>query len=149
MKFDTEGHFLGEWGELGQAPGQMEQTFGIAIHPLGYAYITQRLPYRVHKFDLDGDFIMRWGRDEEITAATGIAITSRDEVVVADHFGGQMQTFDLDGRLLATWAEGELLYPAMVAVDERDRVYVADAAHSQSRIYERVWRCASFRKRTR
>jgi DNA-binding beta-propeller fold protein YncE len=61
MKFDTEGHFLGEWGELGQDPGQMEQTFGIAIHPLGYAYITQGFPYRVHKFDLDGNFIMRWG----------------------------------------------------------------------------------------
>jgi hypothetical protein len=67
-------------------------------------------------------------------------------VVVADHFGGQMQTFDLDGGLLATWAEGELLYPAMVAVDERDRVYVADAAHSQIKIYERVRRSAPFRK---
>jgi len=73
-----------------------------------------------------------------ITAASGIAITSRDEVIVADHFGGQMQTYNLDGELLATWAVGELWDPGVVEVDRNDRVYVADVGHSAIKIYERV-----------
>jgi streptogramin lyase len=61
-----------------------------------------------------------------IDQPTAVATLHQGDVLVADVGQPGVRRFASDGRLQASYGDPELLYPTGLAVDENDRVWVAD-----------------------
>jgi sugar lactone lactonase YvrE len=57
---------------------------------------------------------------------TAVAVLQQGDLLVADVGQAGVRRFASDGRLQAAYGDPELLYPTGLAVDESDRVWVAD-----------------------
>ena len=81
QRFDSEsGEYRGEFGGLGDAPGEMPRIKGIAVDPLRQIWVTDGHLDRVSLYDLDGNLLISIGETGsfpgEFSFPTGIAITS-------------------------------------------------------------------------
>ncbi len=133
------GALVSEWGvEDGKA-------CGIAFTPAGNVCVTVHESEGpcVRQFAPDGTTLRRWGRNGDVRLGNpqGIAVDScgRFYVVEANRWGGEdlarlncVQRFGPDGGCQVRWgttgtAPGQVNLPVGVAVDRRDRVFVADA----------------------
>ena len=133
--FDTEGAFLGKWGEHGSGDGQLNGPSGIAIDSNDNAYVVDQHNHRVQVFTRDGQYIRQWGEhghgDGQFNLPWGVTVDSEDNVYVADWRNDRIQKFTADGRFIAKFGDsgdgdGQLNRPADVAVDGEGHIYVAD-----------------------
>ena len=123
------------------------QPYQVAIAPNGLIYVADGAKNRVQIFNPDGtrNGILGDGRCDdsdgigqtEFCWPRGVAIGSDGRIYVADGDHHRVQVFDGDRNYLATIGQGdcdpgngiggaEFCYPAAVAVDESNNVYVAD-----------------------
>ncbi len=121
------------WGGLGDAPGQFNEPFDVAVDQKGFVYITDVRNRRVQKFSAGGDFLMAFGQ-EVFEKPGGIGIGPDDTVWVTDYDLDRIFHFDNKGFLIAAWGEaGEGLdafdSPVDVAVNAAGMVYVVDQYH--------------------
>ena len=133
--FDTEGRFLGKWGERGDGDGQFNGPSGIDFDSEDNAYVVDQHNHRVQKYSPDGDYLLGWGEfgdgDGQLNLPWGLSIDGQDNVYVADWRNDRIQKFSPDGRFLASYGEsgdgdGQFNRPADVAVDSDGHMYVAD-----------------------
>lgn len=61
---------------------------------------------------------------------SGLAISPAKEIVIADCFNRRIQFFSYQGRFLRAFRNDQLSCPQGVAVDARERIYVADSKHN-------------------
>ena len=85
----------------------------------------------VLKFSPAGNFITKFGTPDRISIYDAIAVGSDDDVYVANRPDGSIYRFAPDGVILATWSEfspdeSALEWPAGVAVDQDDDLFVTD-----------------------
>jgi len=57
LKYDSEGNFIKEWGEIGFRPGQFRTPHAMEIDSQGRLYVADRGNHRIQVFDLDGNAI--------------------------------------------------------------------------------------------
>jgi len=145
LKFDSEGNFLMEWGEIGSGEGQFRTPHALEMDSQGRLFVADRGNHRIEIFDQQGnrlDSYYQFGRvsglfiddednlyaiDSESNPArnpgwrTGIRIghASRDQVTsfVPPHYA-------LDGRWEGAMGEG-------VAVDPEGNILVAEGPVSR------------------
>lgn len=136
LEYDQDGNLLDQWGSYGTGNGQFIYPTDIEIDREGNLYVAEYGEVdRVQVFGPDRRFLRAWGRfgsaPGEFHRPMGLALTSCDELVVADTVNHRLQVFDLNGTLLRVIGSsghkaGQLLYPYDVAVDAQDRIFVCE-----------------------
>lgn len=81
VKFNADGEYLLEWGEMGSEPGQFRTPHALAMDSQGLLYVGDRSNRRIQVFQQDGTFVRdfyNWGR------ASGLDIDAYDRIYIAD-----------------------------------------------------------------
>ena len=138
QKFDSCGNFLAKWDKKGKNDGEFDKPSFITTAPCKFVYVAEGSPFehvnkRIQKFDSSGNFIMRWGREEEeygdFSFPGDIAADSKGYVYVSDTGNKRIQKFDKAGNFILKWNktdDGELQEPQGLTVDSKGNVYVTD-----------------------
>ncbi len=104
QKFDSQGGFLSKFEgliiEKEQVNGSEAVISGeIAVDLQGNVYVIDNRNRRVHKFDNQGHFLMRWGSkgraDGLFNSLYGIAVDQQGQVYVADYDNNRILKFRL------------------------------------------------------
>jgi tripartite motif-containing protein 71 len=135
-------------GGRGDEPGRLDTPVGLAFDPSGRRiYVAEAGNRRVSAFSADtGAFLFAFGR-ETLAAPAGIAADSKGDLLVTDLVTRKVHRFRPEpgaspgsARPVASWGRagsgpGEWSYPQSVAVDAKDRVYVADLASGRCQMF--------------
>ena len=145
--------FIRSWGQGGSLIGQFRDPEGIAAAPDGTLYVADTGNHRVQKFQADGTFIAKWGRnggdgtagagDGEFNRPKGVAVDAAGNVFVTDSDNHRVQKFAPDGTFLTKWGsegtgDSQFRNPRGIAVDAAGNVYVADQLNNRIQKFERV-----------
>ena len=70
----------------------------------------------------------------------GVAVSDRDEIVVADNNNHQVQVFDSNGTFLRSFGQkgenaGELIFPTGIAIDKYRNIFVAEESNHRVQIF--------------
>jgi hypothetical protein len=122
-----------KWGRRGEAAGEFQSPFRLAIDPTGRVYVTDVLNARVQWFSAFGQHLgtlKRFGAGEgKIFRPTGIGVDIRGRIWVSDSYTGLVQRFDATGAFSGVLREGGRPHvfedPIALAVLPGD-VWVAD-----------------------
>ena len=133
QKFDSNGHYLTQWGMAGDGEGQFIHPFDIAIDQQDNIYISDVGSNTIQKFDETGRFLLRWGRygygDGEFSDVFSVAIDPNGNVLVSDATG-RIQKFDRNGQVLSTIVpepvDNKGVFLWSIAIDSQGDIYVAD-----------------------
>ena len=146
LKFDSEGNFIKEWGEIGFRPGQFRTPHAMEFDSQGRLYVADRGNHRIQVFDQEGELLDIYTQYSRIS---GLFITADDTLYAIDsesqegnHYGwmngvrigpsGEDRVtgfipphIPTEGRVLQGLAgEG-------IAVDEDGNVFVAEGPASR------------------
>ncbi len=163
QKFDSNGNFITKWGKnggvgpnggaglSGTGNGEFNEPSGLAIDSSNNLYVSDQLNHRIQKFDSNGNFITKWGRnggdsssgdlDGEFRMPTGLGIDSSNNIFVADHQNHRIQKFDSNGNFKTKIgangnANGEFNGPIDILIDRNGNLYIAD--HINDRVQKFV-----------
>lgn len=153
--FDADGNFLDAWGE-----GLFTNAHGIHIGPDDRIYAADNFDHTVRIFSPDGTLLDTLGEKDQpsdtgfvpgqtpvqyggepFNRVTNVALDSDGDLYIADGYGNaRVHKFSADGEHLFSWGEpgsgpGEFRLPHAIAIDEDDRVIVADRENSRIQVF--------------
>ena len=153
--FDADGNFLDAWGE-----GLFTNAHGIYIGPDDRIYAADNFDHTVRIFSPDGTLLKTLGEKNQpsdtgyiqgqtpvqhggdpFNRVTNLALDSAGDLYIADGYGNaRVHKFSADGEHLFSWGEpgsgpGEFRLPHAIAIDEDDRVLVADRENSRIQVF--------------
>jgi len=132
------------FGERGRKADQLLNIDGIAVHG-GRIYVGD--VHRIQVYDDKGKHIRSLGRPgsrpgEIMEDVPGLAIDSRQRLIVVDPGNYRVQVLSLNGDFLMAWGgrgtdAGRFLRPQGVAVDGSGRIYVTDNSVNHIQVFSR------------
>lgn len=131
IKYNAEGEYVMEWGELGSGPGQFDLVHGVAVDRDHRVYVGDRSNNRIQIFTENGEFIEEW---PNISDPVGIFIDENDWVWAISGTLNRILKYSRDGELQYYWGAyggtrggfvGGLSRPHQLDVDEDGNVYIA------------------------
>ena len=153
--FDADGNFLDAWGE-----GLFANAHGIHIGPDDRIYAADNFDHTVRIFSPDGTLLETLGEKDQpsdtgyvqgrtpvqrggdpFNRVTNTALDSAGDLYIADGYGNaRVHKFAASGEHLFSWGEpgsgpGEFRLPHAIAIDEDDRVLVADRENSRIQVF--------------
>lgn len=142
QKFDREGHFLLQWGGLGQKEGQFIHPSQVVADRQGNIYVVDDGNGRIQKFDAFGRFLRSWGsRDStpgDLAASRGLAVDRQGNIYILMFTDtvSQVGKFDSEGKFLYAWGSqgqepGQFGNSSSLVVDGQNNVYVVDTYHNR------------------
>ncbi len=101
QKFDSSGNFILQWGSDSNNPGNQDGKFNypwaMKVDMSGNLFITELNNNRIQIFDLNGNYIAKWGiqgsGNGEFFNPTGIAIDSLGNIYILDQGNNRIQKF--------------------------------------------------------
>ena len=141
--FDPSGEYLRSWGS-----GVIADSHGICAAPDGRVLVVDRDAHQVLVFDAEGELLQSIGQrhrprlQEPFNHPTGVAVAAGGDVLVADGYANaSVHRFAADGELLASWGvpgrgPGQFMTPHAVAIDEQDRIIVADRDNDRVQVFD-------------
>jgi sugar lactone lactonase YvrE len=152
-------------GIAGAGDGQFDSPAGIAADASGNIYVSDVGNHRIQKFESHGIYQIQWGGPGtdagQFAGPNGVAADSSGNVYVADRNNNRIQKFDGNGSFLKMWGwgvddgvselqvctsscqagisgdgDGQLHYPAGIAVDASGTVYVADDWNARVQMFD-------------
>src|SRR5579862_1371144 len=143
--------FVGQWGDGGNNPGQLNQPVGLAVDAAGRVYVANRGRGSVQKFEARGVPLLSF-EDRAVSGASGIAVDSGGAIYVANARAGEILVFFPKGDLLRVLHiapqrafEGALGF----SVDADGAIFVPDPAGGRVQVLdshgriEKVWKVPS------
>ena len=135
-------------GGRGREPGRLDGPVGLAFDPSGrVVYVAEAGNRRVSAFAAEsGAFLFAFGSDT-LSSPAGIAADSKGDLLVTDRVTRKVHRFRPEpadhpkhARHVSSWGRagggaGEWNEPQSIAVDARDRVYVADRASGRCQMF--------------
>ena len=130
IKYDPDGTYMWEFGELGSGPGQFDLIHGLAVGRGGRIYVADRSNNRIQVFTEDGEFIEEW---PDVTDPVGVYIDENESVWVNSARLNRILKYSRDGELLYHFGvyggtrggfPGGLARPHQIDVDEEGTLYV-------------------------
>ena len=153
--FDADGNFLDAWGE-----GLFTNAHGVHIGPDDRIYAADNFDHTVRIFSPDGTVLQTLGEKDQpsdtgfvpgktpvqyggepFNRVTNVALDSAGDLYIADGYGNaRVHKFAASGEHLFSWGEpgtgpGEFRLPHAIAIDEDDRVVVADRENSRIQVF--------------
>ena len=131
VKYNADGEYVTEWGELGSGPGQFDLVHGLAVDREHRVYVGDRTNNRIQIFTEDGEFIEEW---TDISDPVGVFIDENDGVWVISAKLNRILKYSRDGELQYYWGAyggtrggfaGGLSRPHQLDVDQDGNVYIA------------------------
>jgi hypothetical protein len=131
VKYDADGNFVMEWGELGDGPGQFDLVHGLAVDRNRRVYVGDRSNNRIQVFTEDGEFIEEW---PDVSDPVGVFIDEHEAVWVISARLNRILKYNTDGELQYYWGTfggtrggfpGGLSRPHQLDVDQEGNVYIA------------------------
>jgi sugar lactone lactonase YvrE len=131
LKFDKNGKFIKSWGGKGSGPGQFQVAHGIALDSKGLLWVADRENQRMQVFEQDGKFV----REIKYKGLPCSLDIGRQYMYMVNGFAGQVLRLDLNGKVLAAMGKpgkgpGEFGEAHMIAVNQKDEIYVADSVNA-------------------
>lgn len=149
--FDAEGAFLRGW----QTPTHEQgKPTGLSIDQQGRLLVADTHYYRVLVYSVDGELLETIGGQQghgpgELGLVTDAVQDSLGNYYVAEYGEyDRIQKFSPDGRFLLQWGghgseRGQFLRPQNLAIDEQDRIWVADACNHRIQVFDAEGRLLS------
>ena len=131
IKYNADGEYMLEWGELGSGPGQFDLVHGVAVDRDRRVYVGDRTNNRIQIFTENGDFIEEW---PDISDPVGVFIDENDGVWVISARLNRILKYSSAGELqyyLGAYGgtrggfAGGLSRPHQLDVDEEGNLYIA------------------------
>lgn len=144
-KFDRNFVRLKSFGGTGIAEGRLLGPQYLALDGKGFLYVTDWGNRRAIKFDLDGNYILSFGKSAaaypwERFEPTGIEVGD-GRVYVADQYKKMIMVFDTSGNYLDAMGEGTLRSPEGLLFYDPDTLLVADGTRVMSvSLKHQAWR---------
>jgi len=137
VKFDKDGNFLMQWGEMGEngterRPGYFNTVHSIVTDDQRRVYVSDRGNRRIQVFDENGEFLKEWYLGDGPAATYHMYMTADQHLWASDGHGNfKFYKFDLTGRLLQTWGTmtpepGGLWGTHQFGVDQQNNLYTAE-----------------------
>ncbi len=143
--YRPDGTFVRAWGEK-----SVGMAHHIKIDRDGNIWLADIGLHVVRKFSPSGEVLLTlgtpglFGEDQEhLDKPTDMAIASDGSVFVADGYGNnRIVHFDPQGKFVKAWGKlgtgpEELSLPHAIAIDSKDRIYVADRNNVRIQIFNR------------
>ncbi len=81
LKFDKDGNFVKEWGEIGSEPGNFRTPHGLELDSKGRLLVADRGNHRIQIFDQEGNYLESYHQHGRIS---GLFITADDMLYAID-----------------------------------------------------------------
>lgn len=152
--FDRDGKYLRGW----RTPDlNVDGPSGLTVDRFGRVLVADTHFYRVLVYSGQGELLFQLGDGVQGTTpgrfgyTTDVVIDKAGNFYVAEYGeNDRIQVFSPDGKWLRQWgghgyAPGEFLRPRALAMDEGDRLYVADSCNHRIQVFDtqgkllRVW----------
>lgn len=161
--FDRDGQFVGSLGDDVFEPSMMYDVMktppapisreywihGVHVDPWDNVWVIDYARQVIFKFDAQEKLVLtlgtlnQSGADEKtFYQPAGIAVARSGNIYVADGYGNsRVVKFSAEGRFLKAWGRkgdqpGEFNLPHGIAVDERERVYVAERLNDRVQVFD-------------
>ena len=153
--FDADGSFIEAWGE-----GIFTNPHGLHIGPDDRVYAADNFDHTVRVFSRSGELLETLGEKDKpadtgfvagmtpvqyggdpFNMVTNVALSRSGELYVSDGYGNaRVHKFSSDLEYEFSWGEpgtgpGEFRLPHAIAIDEGDRIYVADRENSRVQVF--------------
>jgi DNA-binding beta-propeller fold protein YncE len=143
--FDRDGHYLRGW----RTPDfNVDGPSGLTVDRHGRLLVADTHFYRVLVYSRYGDLLFQIGDGVQGTTPgrfgypTDVVIDRAGNFYVADYGDNdRIQVFSPEGAWLRQWgghgyAPGEFLKPRALAIDDDDRIYVADSCNHRIQVFD-------------
>jgi len=142
--FDREGNFLRGW----QTPVHVNgRPTGLTIDRRGRLLVADTHYFRILVYAPNGELLQQLGGTEghapgEFGLVTDAVEDSQGNLYVAEYGEyDRIQKFTPDGQFLLEWGghgsePGEFVRPQSLAIDEQDRIWVADACNHRIQVFD-------------
>jgi DNA-binding beta-propeller fold protein YncE len=147
IAFDRNGKFLRAWGK-----DMFKTTHFLRVDRSGNVWVTDRGDMVAYKFSADGKTLLTIGKkgvlgdNESHDAFNGmadLAVAKNGDVFIADGEGpnSRVAKFSKSGAFIKWWGgkgtgQGQFDQPHSIALDSKDRVYVADRSNNRIQIFD-------------
>ena len=81
LKYDKDGNFIKQWGEIGFRPGQFRTPHGVEFDSQGRLFVADRGNHRIQIFDQEGELLEIY---HQFSRISGIYITADDTLYAID-----------------------------------------------------------------
>ena len=154
--FDEAGGYLYSFGTRGSRPGEMLMPVGIGVSPSGEIFVADTGNHRIQVFSPTGGFLRLFPLvTEEKGDPTDVLPSSFEQLCyVCDNDNHQIQLYDsATGEFVSAWGGkgknlGEFRYPATLAMDSKDNLYVVDVMNARVQTFDprgtRAWEVAAW-----
>lgn len=152
IQFSPAGKVLQAWPDHAKIPDHTATSHGMRISPGGDVWLVSRETNRIWCFSpkremkvsigsfggMSGDNNARYAFDRP----AGLAFDSKGNVYVADGYGNtRVVKYTRDGKYIKHWGgagdgNGQFKLVHDVAIDEQDRVYVADRGNQRVQVFD-------------
>lgn len=131
VRYNADGEFLMEFGQLGDGPGQFDLVHGLAIDRDHRIYVGDRSNNRIQVFTEEGEFIEEW---PDVTDPVGVFIDEDESVWVISARLNRLLKYNTQGELqyyVGTFGgtrggfAGGLSRPHQMDVDQDGNLYIA------------------------
>jgi DNA-binding beta-propeller fold protein YncE len=143
--FDRDGNYVGGW----RTPEfNVDGPSGLTVDRYGRLLVADTHFYRVLVYSEAGEILFQIGDGVQGTTPgrfgypTDVVIDSAGNFYVAEYGeNDRIQVFSPEGKWLRQWGghgyePGEFLKPRALAIDEHDRLYVADSCNHRIQVFD-------------
>lgn len=140
LQFDRDGKYLKGWGG-----GEFKVAHGLRIDRAGNIWTTDNALHTVSKWSPEGKLLLKL--DKDFRSPDDIVFGSNGDLYVADAGNGRVVRLKPDGTIVSTWGKrgpkgephkaGEFAAAHGIAIDRKDRIYVADRGNRRIQVFEK------------
>ena len=143
--FDRDGHYLRGW----RTPDlNVDGPSGLTVDRLGRLLVADTHFYRVLVYSNTGELLFQIGDGVQGSTPGRFAYPTDGVIDRAGNFyvseygeNDRIQVFSPEGTWLRQWGghgfePGEFLRPRALAIDDRDRIYVADSCNHRIQVFD-------------
>ena len=142
--FSSAGTYRYSFGSPGEGPGEMRMPVGIGVSPSGEVYVADSGNHRIQVFGPTGAFVRAFGltTGEKGDPTDVLPARLKNFCYVVDNDSHQVHLHDgTTGSHVKTWGEhgkniGEFRYPATIAADGHNHVYVVDVMNARVQTFD-------------